>query len=113
MGKTKDQPFTWEYSTTVEALHAADLNIVEFGAFGLFNGNWGFSNAGGQPFSTRQFAEWYSCTDGILKPGKPVTDPKNWNRGKILRSTRSKAKLPVFFVFLCWTCDLHKISATR
>jgi hypothetical protein len=68
MGKTKDHPFTWEFSTTVEALHP-DLNIVEFGCFGLFNGNWGFSNAGGQPFSTQQFAEWYSCTDGILKPG--------------------------------------------
>ena len=89
MGKTKDQPFTWEYSTTVEALHAADLNIVEFGAFGLFNGNWGFSNAGGQPFSTQQFAEWYSCTDGILKPGKSATDPKNWTRSKVLRSSRS------------------------
>jgi hypothetical protein len=87
MGRNKDLPFTWEYSTTVEALHA-ELNIVEFGAFHLSNDNWRFSNTGGQPFSAQQFAEWYSCTEGILKPGKSATDPKNWYRNKALRSSR-------------------------
>ena len=87
MGRDKDQPFVWEYITTVEALHA-QLNIVEFGAFNLSNGNWRFSNTDGQPFSTQQFAEWYSCTDGVLKPGKPAADQKNWDRGKVLRSSR-------------------------
>jgi hypothetical protein len=87
MSRDKDQPFAWEYSTKVEAPHT-ELNIVEFGAFNLSNGSWRFSNTGGQPFSTQQFAEWYSCTDGILKPGEPATDPNNWSRSKVLRSSR-------------------------
>jgi hypothetical protein len=66
----------------------AELNIVEFGAFNLSNGNWRFSTISGKPFSTKEFAEWYSCTDGVLKPGKPATDPNNWNRGPVLRSSR-------------------------
>jgi hypothetical protein len=87
MGKDEGQPFAWEYSTTVEARHA-ELNIVEFGAFVLSNGNWRFATAAGRPFSAQEFAEWYSCTDGVLKPGKPAADPKNWSRRKILRSSR-------------------------
>jgi hypothetical protein len=88
MTQDKNLPFAWEYNTTVEALNA-ELNIVEFGCFNSSNGkDWRFANMGGQPFSTQQFAEWYSCADGVLEPGKSATDPKNWDRGKVLRSLR-------------------------
>ena len=65
MTKDKDQPFAWEFGTTVEAV-SSELNIVEFGCFNLSNGNWRFANAGGRPFTTQQFAEWYSSAEGAV-----------------------------------------------
>lgn len=86
-GSEAEYPYRWEFSTAVEALHG-ELTIVEFGAFGLVNGRWRFSNAGGEPFSGQQFAEWYSCPGGALRPGMRAADPKNWSRSKLLRSSR-------------------------
>ncbi len=79
--------YTWLYTTTVEAIDRP-IVIEEFGAFEFHSGEWRFSTITGKPFTQADFAEWYSCPDSALKPGKKCSDPLNWTGSDRLRSER-------------------------
>lgn len=68
------------YRTTVRSKSRA-VTVQEFGSFAWLNGRWVFANFTGQVFSGRDFAEWYSCPDGKLLPGREAIDPSNWSGG--------------------------------
>ncbi len=79
--------FVWTFQTSVEAMDT-QLDIVEFGAFRQIGGKWGPANGGQRPFGPQEFAEWYGCADGKLRPGQALSDPKNWHRSSQLWSSR-------------------------
>ena len=71
--------YSWVYRTEVTALDK-DLTIVEFGAFHWDGAEWQLGpTSNGTPYGTKEFAEWYSCEDGVLKKGQSASDPVNWN----------------------------------
>lgn len=70
--------YTYLYETSVQTT-VGRLTISEFGSFGWHNGRWAFSNYTGRPFTTEDFASWYSCPDGVLVPGEVFRDPENWS----------------------------------
>ena len=69
--------YRWWFKTTVTAT-GPDVKVVEFGAYAWQDGKWVFGNYSGKPFSSKDFAEWYSCPDALAKEGKGYTDPTNW-----------------------------------
>jgi hypothetical protein len=82
--------YRWVYATTVRSKRETVI-IVEFGSFAWQGDRWVFANFTGQPFSSKDFAEWYSCPDGKLVPGKQATDPSNWSdRDDQLRASRGR-----------------------
>jgi hypothetical protein len=72
--------YPWVYRTTVRA-RGRPVTVQEFGSFVWHYGKWVFSNFTGKVFSGQDFADWYSCPDGCLIPGKEATDPSNWSGG--------------------------------
>lgn len=80
--------YTWLFQTHVGTLDEA-IKVEEFGAFDWFWGKWRFSNHTGRPFTTEDFADWYSCPNGILLPGRIYTDPTNWNGSEGLAQAKS------------------------
>ena len=79
--------YTWLYKTTVEAKQ--DITILEFGAFGLYNGQWIFGTYTGKPFTTKDFEEWYNCPNGKLLANKKYLDSKNWTGGELLEKSET------------------------
>lgn len=73
--------YTWSYKTTVSALADKEITIVEFGSYVWVKDTWVFSTYTKKPFTAKDFADWYSCPDAKLKPGKSFSDPKNWGKG--------------------------------
>jgi hypothetical protein len=86
-GGRSGYPYTWLYRTSVRSL-TQTLTIEEFGSFHFVNGQWRFANYTGKPFAISDFAEWYSCTDGTLKPGVEFSDPNNWSGSQTLEAGR-------------------------
>ena len=84
-GGRSGYPYTWLYKTSVRAL-TQPLTIEEFGCFNLVGGQWQFANYTGKPFTTSDFAEWYSCPDGKLKAGAEFSDPNNWSGSETLQT---------------------------
>lgn len=81
--------YTWWFKTTVTPT-GPEVKIVEFGAYVLFNGKWEFSNYTRKPFSSKDFADWYSCPDALIKQGKSYVDPTNWGGNQELAAVRSR-----------------------
>ena len=73
--------------TTVEAIDRP-ITIEQFGSFDFHGGRWQFSNFYGKPFTRADFAEWYSCPDAALEPGKTCSDLQNWSGRDRLSSGR-------------------------
>lgn len=87
-GGRSGSQFTWNYLTSVETLLGA-LEVVEFGAFGLYEGKWWFGTITGEPFSPETFASWYSCPGGIIREGICYFDPCNFSGGERLEDASS------------------------
>jgi len=88
-GSERRGKYTWWFKTTVRSA-GPDVRIVEFGAYAWQDGKWVFANVTGKPFSSEDFARWYSCPGGVIKEGKAYTDPTNWGSGE--RLTAGKAR---------------------
>ena len=70
--------YYWPYQTTVRAIKGS-VRIEEFGALALTEGSWGFSTVTGEPYTPRDFGEWYSCPQAVVPGGGQCSDPKNWS----------------------------------
>lgn len=81
--------YRWIYRTTLKSKRGA-ITIEEFGCFAYHNESWTFSNFTGAPFSSQDFAEWYSCADAKLLPGASFSDPSNWTGSNELQAGRMK-----------------------
>jgi hypothetical protein len=81
--------YTWWYKTTV-APTGPDVKVVEFGAYAWHDGKWVFANFSGKPFSAKDFAQWYSCPDALIKEGKAYTDPTNWGSAQELAAAKAR-----------------------
>lgn len=77
-GGSSGNAYTWTFKTSVSALKQA-VRITEFYGCSKVDGKWVPSNYTGKAFSNKDFAEWYSCPDGLLKPGKIYSDSNNWS----------------------------------
>jgi len=75
--------FTWPYSTSVQTI-GGSVKIEEFGAFAWEKGQWVFSNFTGKPYSAVDFADWYSCPNATLLPGRVCSDAHNWSGRRAL-----------------------------
>ena len=76
--------FTWLYKTSVTATNGSVV-IKEFGSFVWQNGKWVFSNFTRKPFTSEDFADWYSCPGATLVEGREFFDGSNWTGGDTLR----------------------------
>jgi hypothetical protein len=88
-GGRSGQKFTWLHSTKVEAIQA-DLRIVEFGAFVWHDEAWHFSTYTGKPFTSADFANWFTCPGAKLVRGNVYTDPNNWTGASVLKSSKTR-----------------------
>jgi hypothetical protein len=82
--------YTWWYKTTVSAKDA-EVTIVEFGGFRWQKDKW--VNGGtitGKPYTGDDFADWYGCPKGVLKPGKSYSDPTNWSTDAELTAGKTR-----------------------
>jgi hypothetical protein len=77
--------YTWPFSTSVNT-REKELTIIEFGCFALIDNEWIFSNYTGEPFTTADFEEWYSCPEATLVKGATYADPFNWTGSNELRN---------------------------
>lgn len=88
-GGPSGKPYTWEYATTVSST-VGPVKIVEFGGLVRRHGVWVFSNYTGKPYTSKDFAEWYSCPDAKIEDGKKYTDPRNWQGSDILVDIKTR-----------------------
>lgn len=89
MGGRSGQKYTWVFTTTLRTLGPA-VTIEEFGSFAWHEGRWVFSNFTGKPFTTADFADWYSCPGGRLEPQLAYADPSNWSGNRELSAGKMK-----------------------
>jgi len=71
--------YVWDFGTTVSSIDG-DVRIVEFGTFSRRGNIWMHgATLTGRPYGPKEFAEWYSCPEAVLKGGTLYSDPKNWS----------------------------------
>lgn len=70
--------FTWVYETEIRS-SGGSVKIEEFGSLYRHGDAWVFSTTTGKPFTAEDFAEWYSCPEGLIRPNQKCTDPSNWS----------------------------------
>lgn len=80
--------YTWWYKTQIQA-KGSGVHIEQFGSFVWRKGQWEFANYTRKPFATKDFSEWYSCPDGLLRPGKLFEDPTNWGSSDKLSASKA------------------------
>jgi len=81
--------FTWSYKTSVTATNGSVV-VKEFGSFVWHNDKWVFANFTGKPFTSADFADWYSCPGAKLVEGREFSDGSNWSGGDVLRGGKMK-----------------------
>jgi hypothetical protein len=86
---TRRGKYTWWFKTTVSST-SGDVKVVEFGGFAWKDGKWVLANFNGKPFSSKDFAEWYSCPDALIKEGKSYSDPTNWSAANELSAHKGR-----------------------
>ena len=75
----KDFRYLCSYKTSVKAVGGSVL-IKEFNMFLWQNEQWVRSDSNnGKPWSARDFADWYSCSQALIPGGQECSDPNNWN----------------------------------
>ena len=70
-GGRSGRAFTWTYKTSVTSTNGSVV-VKEFGSFAWHNDKWVFANFTGQPFTSEDFADWYSCPGAKLIEGLSV-----------------------------------------
>ena len=72
-------PYIWGFGTTVMAINQ-DLEIIEFGAYDLEEGEWVLrTQEDNRPFNKDEFIKWYHCNDkGIIYRGFKYSDNQNY-----------------------------------
>jgi hypothetical protein len=88
-GGRSGRAYTWNYKTSVTSTNGSFV-IKEFGSFVWRNDKWVFANFTGKPFTSKDFADWYSCPEARLTEGKEFTDSSNWSSGDVLRAGKMK-----------------------
>jgi hypothetical protein len=81
--------FTWSYKTSVTATNGSAV-VEEFGSFVWREDKWVFSTFTGKPFTSRDFADWYSCPGAKLAEGQEFSDGSNWSGGDALHGGKMK-----------------------
>jgi hypothetical protein len=66
------------------------VKVTEFGAYVLVGRKWTFSTYTGKPFSGKDFADWYSCPDAMVRTGKEYSDPDNWTASAVLIAGKTR-----------------------
>ena len=84
IGGRSGRAYTWTYKTSFTSTNGTVV-IKEFGAFGWHNDEWVFGTITGKPFTSGDFADWYSCPGSRLTEGMEVSDSSNWNGHDALR----------------------------
>jgi hypothetical protein len=102
-GGRSGRAFTWSYKTSVTATNGSVV-IVEFGSFVWRNDHWVFSNFTGKPFTSSDFADWYSCPGAKLTEGQEFSDASNWSGGDTLLAGKMK------WYFVGVTPDGHRVK---
>jgi hypothetical protein len=82
--------YTWWFKTTVTST-GGDVKVIEFGGFSWQDGKWVLANFNGRPFSSTEFAEWYSCPGALIKKGQSYADPTNWASANELTACKGRA----------------------
>jgi hypothetical protein len=95
--------FTWSYKTSVTATNGSVV-IVEFGSFIWHKDKWVFSSYTGKPFTSQDFADWYSCPGAKLVEGQTFSDGSNWSGGDILRADKMR------WYYIGVTPDGHRVK---
>lgn len=80
--------YAWNFATTLKSI-GRDLEIVEFGAYTMYNGQWVLTTITGKPFTNKDFREWYNCKKGKLKSGKEYSDKSNWYSNPLLQESKA------------------------
>jgi hypothetical protein len=88
-GGRSGRVYTWKYKTSVISTNGS-IAIKEFGSFQWRKDKWVFANYTGKPFTSKDFADWYSCPEARLTVGKEFTDSSNWTGGDVLRAGKMK-----------------------
>ena len=88
-GGPSGRAYTWTYKTSVTSTNGSVV-VKEFGSFVWHNGKWVFANFTGKPFTSGDFADWYSCPGAKLLEGQEVSDSSNWSGGDVLRGGKMK-----------------------
>ena len=89
VGGRSGRGYTWAYKTSVTSTNGSVV-VKEFGSFVWHNDKWVFANFNGKPFTSGDFADWYSCPGAKLIEGKEVSDSSNWSGGDVLRGGKIK-----------------------
>ena len=80
--------FTWLYNTSVLSTNGV-IVVKEFGSFVWRNNRWVFSNYTGKPFTSEDFADWYSCPKATLTEENVFSDGSNWSGGDKLQEGKT------------------------
>lgn len=89
-GGSSGSAYTCAFKTSVKAIRAG-VHIEKFGAYFWENNQWVHSTSNnGQPWSSDEFADWYSCPGAYIGPGQECYDPNNWIGGDSSNMTKSK-----------------------
>jgi hypothetical protein len=88
-GGPSGRAFTWSYKTSVIATNGSVI-VEEFGSFVWHKDKWEFSTFTGRPFTSQDFADWYSCPGAKLAEGREFFDGSNWSGGDVLRGGKMK-----------------------
>jgi len=81
--------YTWTFKTTIRST-GAPVTIQEFGSLMDENGRWVLGNVTKKFFTQRDFAEWYSCPDGLVTSGNEFSDPSNWVGNNCLQPGKTR-----------------------
>jgi hypothetical protein len=68
-GERSGRAYTWTYKTSVTSTNGSVI-VQEFGSFVWLNDKWVFANYTGKPFTSGDFANWYSCRGAKLVEGQ-------------------------------------------
>jgi hypothetical protein len=75
--------YAWRFKTTISPVDS-DVKVTEFGGYQRLNGKWFFTNITQKPFTSKEFADWYSCPDALVKMGNLYSDPESWITSEVL-----------------------------
>ena len=82
---TPPAEFTWFYRTILSNSHNADLRIIWFDSFALFDGRWYPGNVKNRPLGSGDFSMWYGDEqlsqrwNGIIEQGSSARCEINWH----------------------------------